>query len=132
MTNPQSSNALHDALAKSQQVQKRLNRILWGLSLLFALFISAFVASMNVWSFVVTLLVAFIAQVAVSVYRVSLVPMIFGLLVYAILDNYLSSQGHIDQKHLLIEFAGLAIFTGMFAMATPHLMRLMGEFGQKS
>lgn len=131
MTNQQSSDTLHEALAKSQQVQKRLHRLLWGLSALFALFISAFVANMSLWSFVVTLLIAFAAQSAVSIYRVSLMPVVFGLLVYAVIDNYLSTHGHIDQKHLMLEFAGLTIFTGLFSQATPHLMRLMSQMSDK-
>lgn len=127
MTRQNSPDPLITALDQSRQAQKITHRILWGLALLFALFISGFVANLNIWSLIGTFVVAFVAQVAVSIYRVSLIPVLILLLIYCLVDHYFSMHGEFNQKRLLIQYAGLAIFTGMFAQATPHLIRVVSQ-----
>lgn len=126
MTNP-SSNDLQDALEQAKQSQKKLHIILWVASVFFALFISAFAANNNLYSLLLTLIMAFACLVLAGIYRVSLLVLYVPILIYSLADNYLSHGYSYHQKHFIIQFAALLIFTTIFSQGTPYLMRALRQ-----
>lgn len=126
MTNP-SSNDLQDALEQAKQSQKKLHIILWVASVFFALFISAFAANNNLYSLLFTFIMAFACLVLAGIYRVPLLVLYVPILIYSVLDNYLSHDSSYHQKHFIIQFAALLIFTTIFSQGTPYLMRALRQ-----
>jgi K+-sensing histidine kinase KdpD len=126
MTNP-SSQDLQEALDKAKQSQKKLHVILWVSAVFFALFISAFAANHNLYSLLMTFMMAFICLTLAGIYRVSLLVLYVLILIYSITDNYISHDYSYHQQHFLIQFAALLIFTTIFSQGTPYLMRALTE-----
>lgn len=127
-----SSTDLQSALEKVQQSQKKLNLILWISAVFFALFISAFAANNNLYSLLFTVVMAFTCLVLASIYRVSLLILYVPILIYSVTDNYLSHDSSYHQKHFIIQFAALLIFTTIFSQGTPYLMRSLSQLKSSS
>ncbi|XID74854.1 hypothetical protein ACF3NA_10160 [Alkanindiges sp. WGS2144] len=117
--------SLQQALLQSRAQQKRLNKITVITAVIMALLLSMITANQNLYSIVATFVVASGCFIAGSVYGRSLMLLIPLIMIYCVLDNYLSHDLIFHHKRFLLQFATLMIFTAIFHLSRPYLLNLL-------
>lgn len=122
------TDALGTALARQQQVEKRLNKISWIAAIVIALMISMMAANHTVYSLLATFVAGCVFLVLASVYERSLLLLLPLVLVFCLADNLLSHHGQLDYSHLTLQLLALGSFTALFRLSRPYLFKLMQKF----
>ena len=122
------TDSLTAALARQQQLEKRLNKITIVVAVIVALIISVMAANQNVYSLLATFVVSGGLLIMASVYQRSLGLLLGIAVVFCMVDNLLSHQLRFDQAHLVLQLVALGSFTLLFKLTRPYLLRLMQGF----
>lgn len=116
---------LEQALVKSKIRQKRLNQITLIMAVVMAVFISLIAANQNLYSMASTFIAALVFLLAASVYQRSLVILIPLILLYCVVDNFLSHHMQFHHARFVLQFAALLIFTAIFYLSRPYLLNVL-------
>ncbi|AOA59687.1 hypothetical protein [Acinetobacter larvae] len=125
MNNPDQEKLL-DALALQQKRQKSLNRILWIALPVIALLITVICANFNWPSTLGTFIALLIAFYVVAIYqKLNLYFCLFLVMIYSLVDIYLSYQGSFPLSAVGRQTATMLVFTGIIGVSRPILERWM-------
>ncbi|GAB3054674.1 hypothetical protein GCM10027155_21240 [Acinetobacter apis] len=116
--------ALLQALEQQKIVQKKLDRILYIVLPIMAFLISMICANLNWQSTIGTFVMLTIALIAVGIQRWSVFIWIFILVVYCLIDNFLS-YGTFAAQPLKMQLGTMLLFTIITHLARPYLNNLM-------
>lgn len=124
MTNkPTPDHDLHQALAAHEQQSKAVDRILWFVLPFLSFLLSAVFANWNIPSFFGTFLVLTAAFVNVGIKRKSLAITLIIVLLYCLVDNYLSYKYQFSIEGLKRQLLCMILFTSIVGLMRPLIDR---------
>lgn len=113
---------LFDVLEKQRQHQLQVDRIFKIVLPVMAFLLSVICANMNWQSTLGTFLILTITFFAVGIKRLPLWHWLIVIVVYCLIDNYLS-YGTFDLTHLRLQLGTMFIFVGMVGVGRPYIDR---------
>ena len=127
-TKPMPDDELHKALEQHQQQSRKVDRILWIVLPIFAFFLSAVFANWNIPSFFGTFIVLTLAFVSVGIKRKSLAVTLTGVLLYCLVDNYLSYKLQFSVEGLKRQLLCMVLFTAIIGLMRPLIDRSLTNY----
>ena len=113
---------MFDVLEKQQQHQRQVDRVLKIVLPIVAFLIATICANMNIASPIGTLIILIVAFWMVSIKRQNLWYWLTAILVYCLIDNYLS-YGAFRLPSFSRQFGTMFTFVGIFGLGRPYIDR---------
>ena len=110
---------LHQALALQKQNAKAVDRILWIVLPILSFLLSAVIANIYIWSFLGTFIVLSIALIAVGIKRFSLAVTLIAVVLYCLVDNYLSYHLQFSVQGLKRQLLCMVLFIAIVGLMRP-------------
>lgn len=114
---------MQSALDKQRQNNQALDRILWIALPILAILLSTIFANWNIWSTLGTMIVLTLAFIYVGIKRVSLAVTLCFILLYCLVDNYLSYQQQFSIDGLKRQLLSMILFTSIVGLSRPMFER---------
>ena len=124
-TKPTPDHDLHQALAAHAEQSKSVDRILWYVLPIFAFFLSAIFANWNIFSFLGTFIVLTTAFVGVGIKRKSLAVTLIAVVLYCLVDNYLSYKYQFSIDGLKRQLMCMVLFIAIIGLMRPLVDRAL-------
>lgn len=121
MVNPDQKEML-DVLERQRQMQLQVDRVLKIVLPIVAFLLSVISANMNLWSPLCSFIILWIAFYAVGIKRYALWHWLTILLVYCLIDNYLS-YGEFYRSGFNRQFISMFIFMGITGVGRRYFDR---------
>lgn len=123
--------ALEQALAAQQKHSQQLERILWYVLPILAISLSVVFANWNIWSTIGTALVLCVSFVMVGIKKKSLTITLAVVLLYCLVDNYLSYGMQFNVGGLKRQILSMILFISLIGLSRPMFERAMMNRQQK-
>lgn len=123
--------ALEQALAAQQKHSQQLDRILWYVLPILAILLSVVFANLNIWSTIGTAFVLCISFVMVGIKKKSLTITLAVVLLYCLVDNYLSYGMQFNVGGLKRQLLSMVLFISLIGLSRPMFERAMMNRQQK-
>ena len=123
-----SDRELEQALDHHQKQTKDVNRILWIVLPILALLLSMIFANWNIWSLIGTFIALTLAFIAVGIKRSSLALTFVGIILYCLVDNYLSYKFQFSIDGLRRQLLCMVLFTAIISLMRPMLDRALTNY----
>jgi hypothetical protein len=117
--------ALEQALVAQQKYGQQLDRILWYVLPVLAILLSVVFANWNIWSTIGTAFVLCISFVMVGINKKSLTITLAVVLLYCLVDNYLSYGMQFNVGGLKRQLLSMILFISLIGLSRPMFERAM-------
>lgn len=117
--------ALEQALAAQQKHSQQLERILWYVLPILAISLSVVFANWNIWSTIGTAFVLCVSFVMVGIKKKSLTITLAVVLLYCLVDNYLSYGMQFNVGGLKRQILSMVLFISLIGLSRPMFERAM-------
>ena len=122
---------LEKALAAQQKLSQQLDRILWYVLPILAILLSVVFANWNIWSTIGTAFVLSVSFVMVGIKKKSLTITLAVVLLYCMVDNYLSYGMQFNVGGLKRQLLSMVLFISLIGLSRPMFERAMMNRQQK-
>ena len=120
---PPDQKEMFDALEQQRQHQRRVDRVLAVVLPITAFLLSCICANLNKWSTLGTFFMLWIAFYATGIKRLPLWHWTVILIIYAVIDNYLSYHSQLRLPQLRLQLGTMLVFLAIVAIGRPYYDR---------
>lgn len=122
---PTPDDELHKALQQQQKLNKEVDRILWIGLPVFAFLLAFIISNINIFSVLGTFVVLAVSFIMVGIKRKSLAVTLVAILLYCLVDNYLSHNYSFKIDNLKNQLLCMILFTAIIGMMRPMTDRAL-------
>ena len=128
---PNPDTELQDALAKQRKHAQDIDRILWIVLPIFAFLLGFIISNINIYSAIGTIIVLAISFISVGIKRKSLAITLVGVIIYCLVDNYLSHKYSFNIERLKNHLLCMVLFVAIIGMMRPMADRTLIHYDKK-
>ena len=128
---PTPDDDLEQALAAHAANAKAIDRILWIVLPIFAFLLGFIISNVNIYSALGTIVVLAISFISVGIKRKSLAVTLVGVLIYCLIDNYLSYKYSFNVERLKNHLLCMVLFVAIIGMMRPMADRALINYDKK-